>query len=180
MIRFSLIIGFSGKNLPCLWGSLYCPNGQYSQLEWWSSLLYIYDAWRVSSLNLASESLNGVPIPAPAWTLDTPGSSRKFTRAPPAYRHDRIRRTACGKGGSQYARNEHRLNFDQIRTPIPARKNRPERITSGVTGSRYVSLRRFHSSLALRFSAGDKGVPKRWAETISEISPAPARTTPIN
>jgi hypothetical protein len=64
--------------------------------------------------------------------------------------------------------------------PIPPSKNIVAVMVSRLNGKRYTSLLRFHSSLALRFSVGDNGVPKRCAEAVSPIIPAMANTKPTS
>ena len=64
--------------------------------------------------------------------------------------------------------------------PIPLKKKMADTIVSMLIGKRYASLLRFHSSLALRFSAGDSGIPNICAEAINAISPAVVNTTPIS
>jgi hypothetical protein len=64
--------------------------------------------------------------------------------------------------------------------PIPPRKKIAEAMVSMLMGKRYTSLLRFHSSLALRFSAGDNGVPNRCAEAVIAMIPAAANITPTS
>jgi hypothetical protein len=94
--------------------------------------------------------------------------------------HDSTNLAASGRDGNQYARNAQRLNFVQTRMPIPPRKKIEDKIASRLMGKRKACFRRFHSSLDLRFSAGDNGVPNRCAEAVNAIMPAAANTTPIN
>jgi hypothetical protein len=69
-----------------------------------------------------------------------------------------------------------------MRTPIPLKKKVPDRKVSRLRGNRYAaaSLLRFHSSLALRRSSGDLGVPNRGIEAIREIMPATVSITPTS
>jgi hypothetical protein len=57
-----------------------------------------------------------------------------------------------------------------------------EAMVSRLIGKRYAdaSRLRFHSSLALRFSAGDNGVPKTRAEAVKATKPATASATPTS
>lgn len=91
-------------------------------------------------------------------------------------------RTAHGRDGSQYERKIQRLNFDQTRMPIPPKKKMAEAMVSRLIGKRYAvaSLLRFHSSLALRFSAGDNGVPNTRAEAVKAMKPATTSATPTS
>lgn len=63
---------------------------------------------------------------------------------------------------------------------IPPKKKVAETTVSRLMGKRYVSRLRFHSSLALRFSAGDKGVPNTRVDAVNAINPAMVNTTPIS
>jgi hypothetical protein len=64
--------------------------------------------------------------------------------------------------------------------PIPPKKKMEDRIVSSVSGKRRTFFRRFHSSLALCFSAGDMGLPNRRAEAVNAMNPATANATPIS
>lgn len=96
------------------------------------------------------------------------------------YLHDSTNLATSGRVGSQYARNAQRSKFAHTRMPMPPKKKIEDRIVSRLMGKRKTLSRRFHSSLALRFCAGDMGVPNKWAEAVTAMSPATARTTPIN
>jgi hypothetical protein len=93
---------------------------------------------------------------------------------PVSYLHDNNSFAASGREGNQYPRNPQCSNFDQIRMPMPPKKKIAETMDSKLIGNRYVdrSLLRFHSSLALRRSAGEMGVPNRCAEAVSAMNPA--------
>jgi hypothetical protein len=96
------------------------------------------------------------------------------------YLHESNNLNAPGREGTQYARNSQMLNFDQVRIQIPPKKNPTAATVSRLSGRRYVSLLRFHSSLALRLSVGDKGVPNKCAETVRAIIPAMANIKPTS
>lgn len=97
-----------------------------------------------------------------------------------SYPHDRNSLTTCGKGGNQWARNAQRLNFDQMRMPIPPKRKMVAAMVSKLIGKQCLSPLRFHSSLALCFSAGENRVPNKCVEAVSAITPAMLSIAPTS
>jgi hypothetical protein len=67
-----------------------------------------------------------------------------------------------------------------MRIQIPPNRKMVETMVSRLIGKRYTFRFRFHSSLALLFSAGDNEEPNKPAVAISAMNPVRANTTPTS